>query len=333
MLHKPHSPYIRQRDTLDDGFSKGWGFHFQPSEEYVIDCHTHFRVPGGKEEDVINTLNHWFSYTEAFRQQKLIALIENKDQFELFHNVSVKDSRLHWMYWPKIDEPDLSAIQKAHELGACGLKLHNNRIMQGEVPMESWESPQWQEVFTFLNEHKIPVLWHVTQRVGYSPYHGGGFNSYFSEGQAKGICVTNRQLVEQLCRIMDGYPNIPIIAAHQMYMNLENMAALMDRYPQLNFDTTVGFFIRRDDTIYEEDREIYYSFIMKYADRLLFGTDTDMRPDTVNFYQVEAFLCHLRFIHQLRLPYDQLQLILYRNSERIFGLPPSNAARKHNSRP
>ena len=91
--------------------------------------------------------------------------------------------------------------------------------------------------------------------------------------------------------------------------------------------------MRRDNTIYEEDREIYYAFVMKYADRLLFGTDTDMRPDTINFYQVEAFLCHLRFIHQLRLPHEQLQMILYRNTERILGLPASTGVRKHNSRP
>jgi len=85
--------------------------------------------------------------------------------------------------------------------------------------------------------------------------------------------------------------------------------------------------------IYEEDRVIYYDFFMKYADRLLFGTDTDLTPEAVNHYQVEAFACHLRFIHQLRLPYDELQKVLYQNCERVLGLPPSSSARKHNARP
>lgn len=333
MIHKPHSPFIKDRETLDNGFSKGWGFHFQPSEEYVIDCHTHCRVESGKKEDVIDTLNRWFSYTEVYRQQKLVALVEEKDQFELYHQVCAEDSRIHWMFWPKTDEPDLTAIKKAYDLGALGFKLHNHRIMKGEVPFEIWEEPQWQEIFAFLNEKKLPVLWHVTQRVGYSPYHGGGFNSYFAEGQAKGIYVTNQMMLDQLCRIMDKYPHIPIIAAHQMYLGLDKMAELLDRYPQLTFDTTVGFYVRWCDTIYEEDREIYYDFVMKYADRLLFGTDTDLKPDAVIPYQVEAFASHLRFIHQLRLPYEELQMVLYKNSERILGLPGSSSARKHNARP
>ena len=179
----------------------------------------------------------------------------------------------------------------------------------------------------------MPVLWHVTQRVSYSPYHGGGYNPYFSEGHEKGIDVTNQQLLDQFCEIMDKYPDIPIIAAHQLYLGLDRMAELMDKYPQLTFDTTVGFFTRWCDTLYEADREVYYDFFMKYADRLLFGTDTDLKPDAIGPYQVEAFACHLRFIHQLRLPYEELQLVLYKNCERVLGLPASSSARKHNSRP
>jgi predicted TIM-barrel fold metal-dependent hydrolase len=333
MNHMPYSPYVKDRETLDNGFSKGWGFHFPPSEEYVIDCHTHCRVPSGRKEDIIDALDRWFFYTEAYRQQKLIALVQEKDQFPVYQEVSAEDSRIHWMFWPATDEPDLEAVKQAYEMGACGLKLHNHRIMKGEVPFDIWYSPAWQEIFTFLNEKKVPVLWHVTQRVSYSPYHGGGYNPYFSEGHEKGIDVTNQQLLDQFCKIMDKYPDIPVIAAHQLYLGLDRMAELMDKYPQLTFDTTVGFFTRWCDTIYEADREVYYDFFMKYADRLLFGTDTDLKPDAIGPYQVEAFACHLRFIHQLRLPYEELQLVLYKNCERVLGLPASSSARKHNSRP
>lgn len=332
MKHMPHSPYVLDRETMDGGFSKGWGFHFQPSEEYVIDCHTHCRVEGGKAE-IIDTLDRWFFYTEAYRQQKLIALVQEKEQFEIYRDVCAEDSRIHWMFWPDVREPDLDAIKRARENGACGLKLHNHLIMKGEAPLSSWEDEAWDEILSYLNEVKMPVLWHVTQRVSYSPYHGGGYNPYFSEGAEKGVFVTNRELVDQLCRIMDKYPNIPIISAHQMYLGLEPMAELLDKYPQLTFDTTVGFFMRWCDTIYEQDREVYYDFFVKYADRLLFGTDTDLKPDAIGPYQVEAFACHLRFIHQLRLPNDVLQKVCYANCERVLGLPPSSSARKHNSRP
>lgn len=333
MKHHVHSPYVEQRETLDNGFSKGWGFHFQPSEEYVIDAHAHMLVESGEKEEICDTLNRWFSYTEAYRMQKIVALITRKNQFEAYSEVAKEDSRLSWMFWPDINEPDLDAVKKAVSLGACGLKLHNHKIMKGEAPLGIWESNEWEEIFAYLNENKVPILWHLTQRVSYSPYHGGGYNPYFSEGAEKGIYVTNHQMMEQFERIMEKFPNIPMIAAHQCYLGLPEMAKLLDKYPQLTFDTTVGFYMRWCDTIYEEDREVYYDFFMKYSDRLLFGTDTDLKPDTVNHYQVEAFKCHLRFIHQLRLPDNELQNICWKNAERILKLESMGSARKYNARP
>ena len=156
MDYTPYSPYIKDRQTLDDGFSKGWGFHFPPSEEYVIDCHTHCRIPSGKKGDIIDALDRWFFYTEAYRQQKRVALVAEKEQFATYRDVAAEDSRLHWMFWPAVDEPDLAAVKQAYEMGACGLKLHNHRIMKGEVPFDIWYSPAWQEIFAFLNEKKMP---------------------------------------------------------------------------------------------------------------------------------------------------------------------------------
>ena len=71
--------------------------------------------------------------------------------------------------------------------------------MTGEVPFSVWDGRAWQEIFSWLEQSRTPVLWHVTQRVSYSPYHGGGYNAYFEDGQKRGVSVTNQQLLEQLC--------------------------------------------------------------------------------------------------------------------------------------
>ena len=331
-MQKNYSPFVKERETLDDGFSKGWGFHFKPSEEYVIDCHAHIACPGGKRE-IKKLIDEWFEYTEAYRQQKIVALLQKKTQFEAFSQIQNEDERLAWMFWPDINEPDLDAVKKAVSLGACGIKLHNHKIMRGEAPFDIWETPAWQEIFEYLNENKVPILWHLTQRVSYSPYHGGGYNPYFSEGAKKGVFITNKALMEQFERIMEKYPNIPMIAAHQCYVGLSEMARLMDKYPQLYFDTTVGFYLRWCDDLFEDDREVYYDFFMKYSDRLLFGSDTDLIPYSVTPYQVEAWKCHLRFIHKLNLPYDELQNVCYKNAERVLKLTPMSSERRHNARP
>ena len=61
MLYTPYSPYVKEREILDNFFSKGWGFHFPPSEEYVIDCHAHCQITSGKMEEIIETLDSCFS--------------------------------------------------------------------------------------------------------------------------------------------------------------------------------------------------------------------------------------------------------------------------------
>lgn len=332
MLQTPHSPYAAQRDSLDGGFSRGWGFHFPPSEEYVVDCHAHCDVEGTAEE-ISLLLDRWFACTEAYRQQRIVAFVQKESQFAPFSQLGKRDSRLAWMYWPGAGQPDLSRIQRAKAMGACGLKLHNKPIMTGEVPFSVWDGRAWQEIFSWLEQSRTPVLWHVTQRVSYSPYHGGGYNAYFEDGQKRGVSVTNQQLLEQLCRILERHPGLPVVGAHQLYLGLDALSRLFDRYPNLYIDTSVGCFVRWCDQLYEEDRQVWYDFFTRYPERILFGTDTDLSDEGICPYQTEAFASHLRFIHQLRLPHEVLQMVCYKNTERVFSLPPSHPARRFNTRP
>ena len=331
-MHQPYSPYIAQRETLDQGFSAGWGFHFPPCEEYVVDCHAHTNFTGNSHQ-FRELLDRWFAYTEAYRQQKIVLFVRTREQMLTMHELQTTDNRVQWMFYAEPDAPDLSIIKEAQALGACGLKLHCNRIMKGEVPLEAWYQSEWKKIFSYLEEVQLPIIWHVTQRVSYSPYHGGGENAYFSEGQKKGVFVTNEMLLEQICKILAQHPHLNIIGAHQLYLGLTRLQQLLDTYPNLYLDTSVGFFLRWCDTLYEEDRLKYYQFVMKYPDRILFGTDTDLSPEGIGEYQKEAFCAHLRFIHQLRLPYEQLQMLCYQNAERLLHIPPSSAARKFNTRP
>jgi len=331
-MYTNYSPYIKQRETLDGGFSAGWGFHFRPSEEYVIDCHAHCNFEGTARE-FKELIDSWFDYAEPFRLQKIVLFIETASQMEVMPELMAIDERVQWMLFPRSAEPCPTLIRRSKELGACGIKLHNYDIMKGIDPIEIWDDPRWQEVFEWANAEKFPILWHVTQRVSYSPYHGGGNNAYFSEGQKRGRVVTNVQLLDNLKSLMRKYPDIPIIGAHQMYLGLDRLAELFDEFPNLFIDTSVGFYLRWCDELNEHDRKPYHDFFMKYSDRILFGTDTEINVGSIGMYQQQTLMNHLRFIHRLDLPYDILQDVLYRNSEKMFNLPPSDSARKYNTRP
>ncbi len=332
MSHTPYSPYIRDREELDGGFSAGWGFHFPPSEEYVVDCHAHTDFTGDAAA-FRALLDRWFALTEAYRLQKIVLFVRTERQMETMGELAGLDSRAPWMFYPDVREPNLALVRRAKELGACGLKLHSKELMCGDAPYESWDSPAWQEIFAWLEQAGMPVLWHVTQRVSYSPYHGGGYNPYFSEGAKKGVHVTNEMLLEQLCRVLAAYPGLNIVGAHQLYVSNDRLAELFDKYPNLYVDSSVGYFVRWCDQLYKPDRKKHYDFFLRYPDRILFGTDTSLTPAGIGEYQKEAFCSHLRFIHQLRLPHEVLQMVCYGNAERVLSIPPSDAKRKYNTRP
>jgi hypothetical protein len=85
--------------------------------------------------------------------------------------------------------------------------------------------------------------------------------------------------------------------------------------------------------LYEEDRIILWDFFKKYRDRIVFGTDSGVAPDKIDEYLIQGFLCHARFISQLRLPFDVLQEVAYKNAERLFGIKPVSSSRRGNVRP
>ena len=328
----PRSPYIAQRETKDEGFSQGWGFHFPPSESYWVDCHVHLRA-GNTFAEITDALNRWYRHAEAYRLGRLVGFVEDEETFAICGAIASVDPRFSWFYWPKPDRT-LADVQRAFAHGAVGLKLHNHNAMRGLFDPAIWESPQWAEVFAFLNERRAAVNWHVTQRVAYSPYHGGGDNAYWSEGIPNGVTFTNRDLLAQFLRIAEANPQLTMIGAHQLYLSNAALAEIFTRHPNVHVDTSVGYYLRWADTLQEADREEYRRFVLAHGDRLLFGTDTVLGVASAEDpYLLEAYKCHARFISALQLPFETLQAISHGNIERLLNLPAGSEARRYSARP
>lgn len=331
-MKHPHSPYIKERQVLDHGFSEGWGFHFQPSEEYWLDCHNH--LDSGKTQAEIKCLlDQWFARVDGFRLGKALLIVTEPTAFKVYQDIHDQDKRFEWLFWMPFDQPDVKVLQAAIDHGAVGLKLHNAPIMQGLGEPEVWLTDEWRKVFQLAEGNGLPVLWHVTQRVSYSPYHGGGANPYWAEGEKRGIKFSNEDLLQIFLKVLILYPNLKVIGAHQLHIGLERLATLLEVYDNLYIDTSCGFYVRWADTLYKEDRKLLWTFFMKYKDRILFGTDSGLAPGAIDEYLVQGFLCHARFILQLRLPYDVLQMVAHQNAEQVFGISPIQATRRGNVRP
>jgi len=327
-----YSPDVFEREYVDNGFSKGWGFHFPTNEEFWIDCHNHLDN-WRTHSDIYKLLDQWFSRLDAYRLGKVLVIAREPASLKVLKDISSQDDRFDWLIWIDCDKPDISTLEKALEHGAVGLKLHNKVIMQGLVRPDIWLSDEWCKVFELVEKSGIPILWHVTQRVTKSPYHGGGYNPYWSEGQKRGVTYTNEDLLQITIKISEMFPKIKIIGAHQHYVSLKRLSEIFDKHENMYIDTSVGCYLRWADDLHEEDRKIYYDFFVKYQDRILFGTDSALKCGGVDEYLVQSFLCHARFINKLRLPHEVLQKVAHVNAEKLFGVEPVDYARRGNVRP
>ena len=331
-LTRPHSPYLMQRDTMDGGFSHGWMPHFLPSEEYWIDTHVHLRNISGKD-DLKQLLDEWFSRLDAFRLGKIIAIADQVEMFEVFAEMSQNDPRFAWMFFPKMETASLSQVREAVRCGACAVKLHNAAIMQGNVPRHIWQSEEWQAIFAYAETAGIPLLWHVTQRHSYSPYHGGGVYPYWQQGWAKGVDFTNEDLLQDMLTQVRRFPKLKVIGAHQLHIGIERQAELLRAYDNLYLDSSCGMYLRWADDFIENDRLLLRDFVETWSERIVFGTDADLFPGSIDEYAVQGFLCHARFMLRLGLNDKTLQDVAWRTSQQLFDLKSVSSNRRGNVRP
>lgn len=335
-LFLPHSLDVIERETSDNGFSKGWGMHFAPVAENWVDTHTHVWDTDIKNAvDLIDTGFKGFSKLDvkrivaispevvredevsAYAAEKILTGFENACTYLVgMQKVNNALPFLHLSY----TMPDPKLIEEAVKIGIYGIKLHNAPVITHVADPEVWLNKEWCKAFEIIAKHDLPVLWHVTQRLTDSPYTGGGRNTYWNEGWEKGVTYTNKDLLQIFLKVVERYPKIRFIAAHQLHLGWDSLTDLFDSHANLYTDTTVGCFVRKDYVLYDLDREYLRNVFTKYCDRIIFGTDLIIERGMTERYIEDTYSGHMRFIIQLSLSDEAIQKISHGNLEKILGI-------------
>jgi predicted TIM-barrel fold metal-dependent hydrolase len=318
----PHSPDVLERETLDDGFSAGWGLHHQPSESYVLDCHTHMWTTNAAQ--MKRAIAEHFSRGAAMRLRRQVFLDGRPDRIAALSKISAKDDRIFWMVWPEYGEPDLKFFKKwSKQPGFIGLKLHNANVIRNAAAPDVWASKAWEEIFEYCGETGKPVLWHVTQRLTDCPYMGGGRNSYWKEGWPKGAKYTNHDLLDAFIDVVSRHKKTRFIGAHHLHIGPEKLGKLFDKHKNLYADLSCGNIVRVGDVMYETDRQRWRKYLLNYPERLMFGTDCILGTTVGQWLLWENLAAHIRFVHQLHLPKQLLENLTHQNFERVAEMEPA----------
>ena len=337
MMKHPHSPDLYERETADGGFSKGWGMHFVPRADCFFDAHCHYHeeyFPGG---DISEALESKVTEMEELdiRHALILFKVYDSDGWQpeagnigpFFHIDEVikhkayfeSQDRFLWAPYFRYRDPNLGILQKRVEAGASCVKLHNAHIITDGADPGVWLTEEWDIVFQEIAKAGLPVLWHVTQRRTACKYRKMGAESYWKDGMKKGITYSNQELLDVFLQVVEKYPTIKFVGAHQLHIGWEKLGALFDRYDNLYTDTSTGCFLNPDDDFYEEDKAFLQDFFIRYADRILFATDIhyekSLKRDMKYHFENRG---HMRFLNKLNLPEDVLQKIAYQNAEKIY---------------
>lgn len=169
-------------------------------------------------------------------------------------------------------------LSEAVRQGARGLKLLKDlglrvRDSQGHLipPDDRRFDPVWQRA----GELGVPVLWHCADPIAFfrpisarnerweELYRHPEWSFYGDEFPA------HQELIDARNRVIARHPKTTFICAHMADIpeDLEKLAGYLDRYPNMNVEIAAR--------VAELGRQPYTArkFFMKYANRILFGTD------------------------------------------------------------
>lgn len=144
-------------------------------------------------------------------------------------------------------------------------------------------------------------------------------------------------------RFLAAHPGLRFVGAHMgsLEYDVDRLGAFLDRFP----DATVDLAARMSQVQYQSlhDRERVRAFFIRYQDRLLYGTDLTVNPDTdpAEFRDAAhaAWTADWRYLATaqsqpvetlgadvpgLALPREVIDKVYYRNAARVFGTVPRN---------
>ncbi len=322
---KPRFPVIDAHNHLGEGFGGGW--INRPVSELLA------RLDEAGVEKLVDLDGGW---GEAILKMHLERLKSTApERFQVFGGVD-------WSAWAEqgthFAEHAASRLKVQVSWGAQGLKIWKpfgltvkDEIGQ-RVPVDDARlDPIWQAA----GELHLPVIVHVADPVAFfDPLDR--FNERWEELKAhpdwhfpSPPFPPFHQIVEELASLVRRHPATTFVGAHVgcYAENLAWVGKLLDECP--------NFYVDIAARISELGRQPYTSrrFFVKYADRILFGTD--MGPD-LGYYRIfyrfletddEYFNYSAGaelpgqgrwYIYGLHLPDDVLEKVYFRNAQKVL---------------
>ena len=251
----------------------------------------------------------------------------------------------------------IARIDRCMNAGARGIKIWKNIGMtlqdeHGNYVMA--DNPAFAPVFTYLEKQGIPVMAHLGEPkncwLSYDDMTMKGDLGYYRQNPQYHMFQHPEKpsYEDQIIardHLLERYPKLTFVGAHigSLEWDLDEVAKRFDAHPNFMIDLSARMSYVQLHSFH--NREKVKSFLTKYQDRILYGSDTGIReinPDRQERQQkglLETWSSHWKFLatgdivpsnqftlesapkemEGLRLTRTIVDKIFYGNTKRIFG--------------
>jgi predicted TIM-barrel fold metal-dependent hydrolase len=260
----------------------------------VIDYHNHLDSTDPAEVLAIMdqcNVEHVVNITMNVGQKAL-------DLMDRFHTASPQRfSSIGWMDWSGVERPDfaqltIDRLERMIEHGAVGIKFWKDlglTLRDAKGSLLRIDDETFAPIFEACGKLGLPVMFHTADPSAFfTPIDPA--NERYEELAAhpdwgfSNSPVSKRELLEQRNRVIARHPATTFVGAHcaESGEDLAYLAQQLDALPNLQVDISAR--------TPELGRQPYAAraFFLKYADRILFGTD--LLPE------VEMYRLYFRFL-------------------------------------
>lgn len=299
----------------------------------IFDAHTHVGT--------IENISKMIAIEEYFGVSTQIGIVHNEEGFQAAKE-QYQDRFIYAKYLSLKDiaqynvQPVLDEISKLQD--------------QGYTLAKSWFGPRWRDyiedvpkdfrinhhklepIFQALKDNDIPLIIHM----------GDPDTYYASQYQDSEKYGTKEEHLIQLEDVLSRHPKlkfqIPHFGSQPEIHRLPDLSRWMDKFPNVVVDTASSRWMARE---LSKDTEKARDFMLKYSDRVLFGTDlfagrgdrdyfsgryvaqrilweTDERDTPLPFPDADTKDTGGTFINGLDLPLSVLRKLYWKNANRIY---------------
>jgi predicted TIM-barrel fold metal-dependent hydrolase len=267
---------------------------FQSVKKY--DVHIHIRttsdaVSDQAYEDNFKLINVSVAYTDSS--------LRAQEEF-VHHQITKHPKQIKYVtafstkYWDSEDWADqtIEELKKSFAKGALGVKIWKNIGMvekdsSGNLIMI--DNPRFDPVIQYIIDQNKTVMGHVGEpRNCWLPLEQmtvNGDREYFKNHPEYHMYLhpeypSYEDQINARDRFLARHPDMRFVGAHlgSLEYDVDSLAKRLDRFPNMAVDMAarVGHLQYQSKT----NREKVRNFILKYQDRLIYGSDFTMRPTT-----------------------------------------------------